>query len=74
MKAKKRLQAMSCTCHHLRLATRAVTQFYATRVRATGLRGTQFSALAAVNEVGPVPVTGLAQRLMMDRTTLTRDI
>lgn len=74
MKAKKRLQAMNCTCHHLRMATRAVTQFYDTRLRATGLRGTQFSVLAAVNEVGPVPVTGLAQRLMMDRTTLTRDI
>jgi len=74
MKARERLQAMNCTCHHLRMATRSITQFYDSRLRPSGLRGTQFTVLAAVNEVGPVPITALAQGLMMDRTTLTRDI
>ena len=74
MKASKRLQAMNCTSHHLRMATRAVTQYYDSRLRPSGLRGTQFTVLAAVGEDGPIPITALAKGLMMDRTTLTRDI
>ncbi len=56
------------------MATRTVTQYYDNRLRPSGLRGTQFTVLAAVGEVGPVPITNLARELMMDRTTLTRDI
>lgn len=56
------------------MTTRVMTQYYDTRLKASGLRGTQFSVLAAVGETGPVSVSRLAEGLMMDRTTVTRDI
>lgn len=66
--------AASCICLNLRKAARAVTQLYDDALRPSGLRATQFSLLAAVDLAGPVPVTGLAEALVMDRTTLTRNL
>ena len=51
-----------------------ITQQYDNRFRKVGLRSTQFNLLAAVDKAGPVPMTKLADILLMDRTTLNRDL
>lgn len=63
-----------CACLHVRQASRAVTQFYDDALRPTGLRSTQFILLAALRLVGPVGITPLAEELVMDRTTVSRNI
>lgn len=66
--------AGGCACFNLRKTTRVVTQFYGRVMRPSGLNGTQFTLLAAVANTGAPTIAGLAKRLLMDRTTLTRNI
>lgn len=63
-----------CACFNLRRASRAVTQFYDEALRPTGLRITQFTLLTALRVRSPLSVHELADRLGMDRTTLTRNL
>jgi DNA-binding MarR family transcriptional regulator len=64
----------SCACFHLRRATRALTQLYDDALRSAGLRTTQFTLLNAIRIAGPITVRRLAAAVVMDRTTLTRDL
>jgi DNA-binding MarR family transcriptional regulator len=64
----------NCLCFNLRQATRAVTQVYDEVLRPTGLRATQLSLLQILENAGTMSVTRLAQRAVMDRTTLTRNL
>jgi DNA-binding MarR family transcriptional regulator len=64
----------NCVCLNLRKAARAVTQLHDAAMQPLGVRATQFSILAALRLVGPVPLSPLAKALVMDRTTLTRDL
>ncbi len=64
----------NCTCLNLRKASRAVTQFYDEAFKPVGLRATQFSLLALVANRGPAGMKELAKLLVMDRTTLTRNL
>jgi DNA-binding MarR family transcriptional regulator len=66
--------AAGCACRNLRQTARAVTQFYDQTLRPSGLRITQFMLLVAVAMRQPVPITRLADMLMLDRTTLARDL
>jgi DNA-binding MarR family transcriptional regulator len=68
------LCCVDCIGFNLRKATRAVTQLYDEMLRPTGIRGTQYSLLVALKIVGPVLVTDLAEKIVMDRTTLTRNL
>jgi DNA-binding MarR family transcriptional regulator len=63
-----------CNCLALRAATRHVTQFYDQVIAPTGLRTTQFSILAKLKRWGPLTINALAEDLVMDRTTLGRNI
>lgn len=63
-----------CNCLALRQAARHVTQFYDTLLAPTGLRTTQYSILARLNRRGPMTVNALAAALVMDRTTLARNM
>ncbi len=65
---------MDCTCFNLRKAARAVTQMYDEALRPSGLRCTQFSLLTATTMLEPVTVTRLAEVVVMDRTTLARNL
>ncbi len=67
-------EGQACVCFNLRKASRAVTQLYDAAVRPTGLRSTQLSLLGAIMAFGPVTITQLAEGLVTDRTTLTRNI
>lgn len=63
-----------CNCLAFRQAARRVTQFYDQFLVAAGLRTTQFSILANLKHRGPVTINALAEALVMDRTTLGRNI
>jgi DNA-binding MarR family transcriptional regulator len=64
----------TCTCANLRKATRAVTQEFDAALKPVGLKATQFSVLATLASRGDAPLTRLADALVMDRTTLTRNL
>jgi DNA-binding MarR family transcriptional regulator len=63
-----------CTCANIRKAARVVTQMYDTALQETGLKSGQLSLLATLSKQGELPVTVLADILVMDRTTLTRNL
>lgn len=68
------LQLEDCACFNLRKATRAITQHYDQRMKSAGLRGTQFTTLAVLSKAGVISITQLADFLIMDRTTVTRNL
>lgn len=51
-----------------------MTQVYDEALQPSGLRGTQFSLLAALDCMKSATVSELAQVMVMDRTTLTRNL
>jgi DNA-binding MarR family transcriptional regulator len=64
-----------CTCLAIRQAARHVSQFYDQHLAPCGLRTTQFSILAKLKEEGrPLTINRLAEVIVMDRTTLGRNI
>ena len=63
-----------CLSFALRRAMRNVTRSYDVYFRSTDLRGTQFTLLAMLDFTGPITMTALAERLAMERTTLTRNL
>jgi DNA-binding MarR family transcriptional regulator len=64
----------ACNCLALRQAARHVTQFYDQLLAPCGLRTTQYSILARLRRKGPMTINALAAELVMDRTTLGRNI
>ena len=64
----------ACNCLALRQATRHVTQFYDQFISPLGLRATQYSILARLARRGAITINALAAELVMDRTTLGRNI
>jgi DNA-binding MarR family transcriptional regulator len=63
-----------CNCHAIRQAARHVTQFYDQVLVPSGLRVTQFAILSRLRRLGPMAINALAAALVMDRTTLGRNI
>ena len=63
-----------CICTALRQATRSVTRFYDEALAPTGLVTTQYALLSQVREHGPIGVSELADVIVMDRTTLSRNL
>src|SRR5262252_2542605 len=59
---------------NLRQASRVVTAFFDAALRPSGLRATQLNILMAIEVGAPPTVTGLAEVLAMDRTTMTRNL
>lgn len=65
----------ACACFAVRRAARAITQIYDRHMRGTGLRASQFTVLVILELVGePMPMSRLAARLGVERTTLTRNL
>jgi DNA-binding MarR family transcriptional regulator len=63
-----------CLGMALRQASRALTQRYDSAFAVAGIRSTQFSLLVALGQAPSVPLSRLAEALVMDRTTLTRNL
>ncbi len=64
----------ACACTALRKASRAVTRLYDERLAAHGMTTTQFSILRSLARAGDLPLSRLAERLVMDRTSLYRTL
>jgi DNA-binding MarR family transcriptional regulator len=65
---------VACACFNFRKASRAVTQFYEKIMEPTDLRATQFTLLTVMAIAGSTTISKLAEMLVMDRTTLTREL
>jgi DNA-binding MarR family transcriptional regulator len=72
--APERVSTQDCNCFALRSAARHVSQFYDQFLAPVGLRGTQFSILAKLKRLGPMTINALADEMVMDRTTLGRNV
>lgn len=59
---------------NLRKASRFITSLYDEYLRPVGLRANQLSILMALEQAGSVTITSLSEILLMDRTTLPRDL
>jgi DNA-binding MarR family transcriptional regulator len=66
--------SFGCTCLRLRKAARRVSQIYDSYVEPYGLTITQFGLLAHLRVLPGVSVSALAAKLVMDPTTLTRNM
>jgi DNA-binding MarR family transcriptional regulator len=64
----------TCACFNLRKASRVITQYFDEILKPSGLLITQFTILVAVKIAQSATINELAQRLGMDRTTLTRNL
>jgi len=64
----------SCTCLRLRKTTRRVTQIYDQMLEPSGLTIAQFSLLARLLVQKEISIGELAEALVTDPTTLTRNI
>jgi DNA-binding MarR family transcriptional regulator len=74
MSEEAELTAEACNCLAVRQAARHLTQFYDQCLAASGLRATQFSILARLKRRGAMTINALAREMVMDRTTLGRNI
>ncbi len=68
------VQPRGCTNLKLRQLMRRVAQHYDAELGKTGLRTTQYSLLSYVCKLGPIAPGALAQALMLDPSTLTRNL
>ncbi|HEX7035593.1 MAG TPA: MarR family transcriptional regulator [Pseudomonadales bacterium] len=68
------LDPFHCVSNNLHKTARAVSRIYAEEMRPAGLARSQFAILEYLTRRGPMPVSELAARLYMERTTLTRNL
>lgn len=71
---RKATDITNCTCANLRKANRVVTQAFDAALQPSGLRATQFALLATLQKLDNPSLTKLAGVMVMDRTTLTRNL
>ena len=64
----------SCASFNFRRAARAMTALFDQALRGSGIRSTQFSILTAVAKAQPVSIGKVSETLVMDSTTLTRNL
>lgn len=72
--AKLGEMARTCACFNFRKGSRSVTQFFDQTLSPVGLRSTQLVILIAGELFGPSSIARLARELVMDRSTLTRNL
>jgi DNA-binding MarR family transcriptional regulator len=63
-----------CVCNQLRRTAREITQRYDDALAESGVAVTQLPILVALGSKGDLPMTILAGKLSLDRTTLTRNL
>ncbi|MEY7999850.1 MarR family winged helix-turn-helix transcriptional regulator [Clostridium sp. Mt-5] len=64
----------NCICKNLKMTSRLITQFYDKIFHPIGLRSTQFSLLAVIMSHDNISIGELADILLMDQTTVTRNV
>ena len=70
----KPLDVSACTLANVRKASRAISQVYDAALQPANLKATQFTVLATLSKQGQMPLSKLADFMVMDRTTLTRNL
>ena len=70
----KREVAQNCVHFNLKRSVRSVTQRFDAALAQEGVHITQFTLLITSLLLGAAPVSELADRLALDRTTLTRNL
>ena len=68
------LEPVHCVSNNLQKTARAVSRLFAEEMRPSGLTRAQFPMLGYLEAAGPLPMSDLAARLYMERTTLTRNL
>jgi len=68
------IECSACTCFNTRNIARVITQIFDESFKKIGFRGTQFNPLVMIFARGPVTVNKLSDYLVMDRTTLGRNL
>jgi DNA-binding MarR family transcriptional regulator len=67
--------ATSCACFNIRKTARAITNFYdSVLLPPTGLRATHAILLMAIATGGSPTISQLAEAMVMDRTTVAREL
>lgn len=66
--------AQECAAIRTRMAARSVTRAYDEALRPLGLRVTQFTLMVAIERGASESISALADKLAMERTTLTRNL
>ncbi|MBX3228789.1 MAG: winged helix-turn-helix transcriptional regulator [Labilithrix sp.] len=68
--------SLQCACHNLRRASRAMTQLFDAHFDEIGLKATQFTVLAALawSADRPMPIGELAEMLVLDQSSLSRNL
>src|SRR5215475_789924 len=74
MTVRPRKTSEECNCFAMRAAARHLSQSYDRFLAPSGLRTTQFSILTRLKRKGPLTINALAEDMVMDRTTLGRNI
>jgi len=68
------IECAACTCFNTRKLSRVITHVFDEAFKKIGFRGTQFTPLIMIFARGPVTVNKLSEYLVMDRTTLGRNL
>ena len=63
-----------CACFNVRKSARVLTKHYDDALQSLELKPTQFTILAVLSGVDAITVTDLADYMILDRTTLTRNL
>jgi DNA-binding MarR family transcriptional regulator len=66
--------AASCACFNIRKTARAITNLYDTVLQPTNLRATHAILLMAIAMAGTPTISRLAEVMVMDRTTVAREL
>ena len=74
MPKSNNLEPKNCACFNVRKTARVLTQEYDQFITPSGLKTTQFSALAVIRRLGPIMISDLALAMEIDRTSLTRNL
>ena len=64
----------NCACFNVRKSARVITKHYDDALQSIELKPTQFTILAVLSSVDTITVTDLADFMILDRTTLTRNL
>lgn len=66
--------AASCACFNIRKTARAITNLYDAVLKPTGLSATHGILLMAIAMAGRPTISRLAEAMVMDRTTVAREL
>jgi DNA-binding MarR family transcriptional regulator len=69
-----RPSSLDCNCLVVRQAARHVSQLYDRALAPYGIRTSQYAVLARLAREGPLSIHALAAALVMDRTTMGRNV